>query len=247
MRAAADDAEILSSLIRIKKYVLQSESGASATLTGASLEDALMLPFAKAGFTTGDAVLVGSGTQQHLNFLGTIPDDTDPIPVVIPSPFAYPTGTIVREMVGVDLGYIEEGSASFAGSSTTASVGAANAAGNIWYGKPRIGELTASWGQRASSLENIASAYGLADSRVKGAGTTENPYRLLVHPDNMASQTTFAYALEGLLNDGRVLRRYLLNPRPLINISTAFGAADNPAVWTVGCSYTHSLDVITPS
>lgn len=247
MRAAYDDAEILSSLRHINKYYLPLTGLVSTTLTGPADEDDDELPFAKAGFALGNNILVGAGMNQHVNVLGAIPENTDPIPVAYPIPFDYLSGTLVRKLVKVDCGLIEEGGIQIAASSTIPNAGAANAAGKVWLGEPDVGEFTASWGQRAHSLENVLSQYGIHEGRMKGTGTAEDPYRALVHPSNVGTQRDYAYELVATLNDGRLFRRFLLNPRPSISASGGWGAKNTPVVVQVGCQYTHKFDVITAS
>jgi hypothetical protein len=241
MRAAADDAEILSKLIRITKYFVPTTSTVETVLTADVDIDDIELPFLKTGFTTGAWVLVGSGTNQALIQLGTVPADSSPIPVEMPAPFAWPTGTRVALCTAVDLGYIEEGSASLSGSSSTPSVGAANANGKIWQGDPDVGDLGISWGQRASSMEVLADAYGFDETLVKGDGTAGDPRRLLVHPDVLGTMRDYAFVLSGLKKNGVTMNMGIFNPTPTLNVNTAFGAKAQPAVWTVGCLYTHMM------
>lgn len=241
MRALADDGEILSKLLRIKKLTVPLTGGVSAALTASPAANALALAFLKTDFTAGDWVLVDTGTNQSAYRLGTIPAGSDPIPITRPVDFQHAIGAAVKKMTEIDLGYIEEGSATLGGSSNVASVGAANAAGRIWQGDPDIGDLSISWGQRAASLENLASMYGMDESLVKGNGTANNPYRLLVHPDTMGAQREYAYLLSGRYKNTRTLNMLLLNPTPTISVNSAFGAKNAPLVATVGCLYTHKL------
>jgi hypothetical protein len=242
MRAAADDAEILSKLRWIRKLTVPLSSPVTAALTAAADVDDTELDFLKTGFTVGKHVLVDAGTKQMVYRLGTIPADDEPIPIVKwPAQFAHEIGAAVKLLSELDLGYIEEGGATLSGSSSTGSVSAANARGKIWQSEPDIGDLGISWGHRAASLENIASAYGMDESGVKGDGTTNNPYRLMVHPNTMGTQIDYAYWLSGLYKNNKIGNLLLLNPTPTIAVNTAFGAKNQPAVFTVGCLYTHKF------
>lgn len=242
MRAAADDAEILSKLRWIRKLAVPLTGAVTTTLETAAAVDATELDFLKTGFTIGKHVLVDAGTKQMVYRLGTIPAAAEPIPITKwPVQFAHAAAAPVKLLSEIDLGYIEEGSASLSGSSSTQSVSAANARGRIWQSEPDVGDLSISWGQRASSLENILSAYGMDEGLLKGDGTVNNPYRAMVHPDTMGTQIDFAYWLSGLQKNGKVLNMFLLNPTPTIAANTAFGAKNQPAVWTVGCLYTHKF------
>lgn len=239
MRAAADDGEILSSLSKIYKLSKPLTSPVVAALTTLSAVDAEELDFLKTGFVVDDFILVDSGTNQELFQIDSIPSGTEALPIKVPALLAHALDAAVVKLEKIDQGYIEEGSASFSGSSSTPSVGAANAVGKIWQGSPDLGDLGISWGQRASSLEVILSAYGINESLMKGDGTAGNPYRALVHPSVIATQRDYAYLLQGLHKNGATLNVALLNPTPTININAAFGAKNAPAVWTVGCVFTH--------
>jgi hypothetical protein len=242
MRAAADDAEILSKLRWIRKLTVPLTAPVTAPLTAAAAVSETALTFLKTGFTVGKHVLVDSGTNQMVYRLGAIPSGSEAIPIVKwPTQSPHEIGALVRLLTEIDLGYIEDGGASLSASSSTGSVSAANARGKIWQSEPDIGDLSVSWGQRASSLENIASAYGMDESGVKGDGTTNNPYRLLVHPNTMGGQIEYAYWLSGLYKNNKVCNMLLLNPTPTIAVNTAFGAKNQPAVFTVGCLYTHKF------
>lgn len=245
MRAAADDAEILSKLRFGRKLVVPLAAPVATTLeTDAAIDDE-ELDFLKTGFTVGKHVLVDAGTKQMVYRLGAIPADTAPIPIVKwPAQFDHEAGADVKLLSEIDLGYIEEGGITLAGSSSTQSVGAANANGKIWQGSPDVGDLSASWGQRASSLENLLSAYGIPEDRLTGDGTTNNPYRAMVHPDVMGTQVDYAYWFSGLYKNGKVFNRLLLNPTPTIAVNSALGAKNQPMVVTVGCLYTHHFDWI---
>lgn len=241
MRSATDDAEILSSLLRIRKLAVPLTAPVVAALTADAAEDADELAFAKAGFTAGRWVLVDAGLKQSAYKLGTIPADTSPIPITRPADFAHLEDAPVKLLDDIDMGYIEEGSATFGGSSSTQSVGAANARGRIWQSEPDVGDLSVSWGQRAASVENILSMYGIPEDLVKGDGTASNPYRALVHPTTMGSQREYAYLLQGRYKNLKTGNVLILNPTPTITVNGAFGAKNAPMVCTVGCLYTHKL------
>lgn len=241
MRALADDAEILSKLLRIKKLTVPLTTPVTAALTADAAVDDDELDFLKTGFTLADWVLVDTGTKQSAYRLGTIPAADEPIPITRPADFAHLTGAVVKKLSEIDMGYIEEGSATLSGSSSTASVGAANASGRIWQSDPDIGDLGISWSQRAASLENMASMYGMDESLIKGTGVTADPYRLMVHPDTMGKQLDFAYLLSGRYKNTKTLYMLLLNPTPTISVNSAFGAKNAPMTCQVGCLYTHKL------
>lgn len=239
MRAIADDAEILSRLQSIHKLQVPLESPVETTVTAAGEVDDAELTFAKAGFIADRFVLVGSGLGQCAYEIESIPSGSEPIPLKVPLFFAHAIGERVAMMENIHLGYIEEASATLGGSSTQASVGAANANGKIWTGDPEMGDLSVSWAQRASSLENILSAYGINEGRVVGNGSPGDPYRALVHPDTIGEQRDYAYLLKGRLKNNSILNVLFLNPTPTVSINTALGAKSAPATWQVGCLYTH--------
>ena len=244
MRSAYDEAEIFTSLSSIFKYQRPKTGGASATLAAPAVIDDEDLTFLKTGFSTGDHVLVGSSLQQMIYKLGTIPSGSEAIPITRPVDLAHDNGAPVLEMVELNLGYIEEASASLGGSSSVPSVGAANSNGKIWRGRPDVGDLTISWAQRASSPENLLSAYGINENNVRGDGSPGDPWRALVHPREMGTQRDYAYGLVGLLQDGRIGTLWILNPVPNVSINTSLGAKNQPGVWTVGCTYSHKLYVV---
>ena len=241
MRTALDDPQILSKLRKIRKYTVPLTLPVSAPLETVATLDGLTLDFLKTGFAVGNYVLVDSGLQQSVYKLGAIPAAAEPIPVTRPVDFAHEAGALVKLLAELDLGYIEEGSATFSGSSSTTGVGAANAAGRIWQSDPDIGDLSCSWQQRAASPENIAAMYGMDESYVKGDGTTGDPYRVMVHPNTMGGQVEYAYHLTGYYKDRTTLNCLLLNPSPTITVNSAFGAKNAPMLCTVGCVYTHKL------
>ncbi len=241
MRAIADDAEILSKLQSIHKLQVPLTGVVETTVSTAGEVDDATLAFLKTGFAANAYVMVGSGLGQCVYEIASIPADTSPIPLKVPLMFDHAEDERVVLLQSLHLGYIEEQAATLSGSSTQASVGAANANGKIWTGDPEMGDMGISWGQRASSLENILSAYGINEGRVKGDGTTNNPYRALVHPDIIGEQRDFAYLLKGRYKNNKVLNFVLLNPTPTVSINTTFGAKNAPAVWNVGCLYTHKI------
>lgn len=243
MRSAHDDAEILSRMRWLRKLTVPLTTPVEAVLTSDAAEDDDELDFLKTGFTVGDHVLVDAGVQQMVYRLGAIPADDAPIPIVKwPAQFDHASGAAVKLLSEIDLGYIEEGGLTPGGSSSTQSVSAANARGKIWQSDPDIGDLSISWGQRAGSLENIAAMYGMDEGYVKGDGTTNNPYRLLVHPDRMGTQVDFAYWFSGLYKNAKIYNRLFLNPTPTITVNGSMGAKNQPMVCTVGCLYTHFFD-----
>lgn len=245
MRAAADDAQIVSRLRWLRKLTVPLSAPTTTTLETAAAKDDDTLDFLKTGFTTGKRVLVDSGTKQMMYTLGAIPVDSTAIPITkYPAQFAHEAGAAVKLLSEIDLGYIEEGSATFSASSSTASVGAANASGRIWQGAPDIGDLSVSWGQRAASLENILSAYGIDESLLEGDGNADNVYRAMTHPDTMGTQKDYLYWLSAIYKGGQIFNRIILNPTPTIQVNTAVGAKNQPAVYTVGCIYTHHFDWI---
>ncbi len=241
MRAVADDAEIISRLMSMHKLVVPLTGVVETTLTAAGAVDDDELDFLKTGFSAGNIVMVGTGLGQCVYELGTIPAGDEPIPVKLPLMFDHALGERVVKLDDLHLGYIEEASATLSGSSTQASVGAANANGKIWTGDPEMGDMGVSWGQRASSLENILSAYGINEGRVVGDGTPTNPYRGLVHPDTIGEQRDYAYLGKSRYKNNKILNIAFLNPTPTVSINTAIGAKNSPAVWTVGCLYTHKV------
>ena len=239
MRSIADDAEILSRLISIQKLVKPLTTPLTTLVTADGDIDDPSLAFAKAGFSASKYNQVGEGLRQCVYQIDSIPADAAPIPLKVPLLFAHAEDEVVSLLNDINLGYIEEGSATESGSSSTASVGAANANGKIWQSAPEMGDMGISWGQRAYSLENVLSQYGIDESHVRGDGTAGDPYRALVHPDNIGTQRDYAYLLTGLYKNNKVCNLLLLNPVPTITVNSAFGAKNNPAVVTVGCMYTH--------
>jgi hypothetical protein len=242
MRQAVDDGYILSELLYVKKFAVPLTEPTVAALTGDVAVDAVALPFAKDGFTMGKYVLVDVGLKQSAYPLGTIPADTSAIPITRPADFAHLEDAVVKLCVEMHMGYIEDGGVSFGGSSSQTSISAANARGNIFTSRPTMGDLTASWGERANSLDNIAAAYGQDEGRIKGDGDVGDPRRLLTHPETMLEQKDFFYLMAGALQNGQTHYRALFNPKPTANISGAFGAKNTPMVVPVSCIYTHHLD-----
>lgn len=239
---AVNDGYILTELTSIKLFSVPRTSPVVAPLTADAEKGDQELTFLKTGFDEGDYVLVGSGLSQSAYPLGEIPADSSPIPIDRPADFDHASGDLVKLLAEHHLGYIEDGGATFGGSSTQTSISAANARGNIYTTPASMGDLTCSWGERAASLEILALAYGLDVGRVEGSGGAGDPKRLMVHPDTMLEMRDFFILLEGPLKNGLIRRRALFNPTITANISGAFGAKNAPMVVPVSCIYTHHLD-----
>jgi hypothetical protein len=227
--------EVLAKLAKLYKYYRPATSPTTDVTDGAiAVDDAVIDPTTIATWTTGDDIIVvGTGGMDLLK-LGTVPG-SGTIPLVgRPAVLAQAAGAVMTKATVKDLGYIEDAGSTLSASSSKSPIGAANAGGPIAYIDADTAEITFAWAQRESSIRNIAQAFGVDEDSIRGAGTTNNPYRILISGDTIGLATNFCLRAEARKVDGTYQIFDILNAFPEVNVSANIVGKGSPTVW--GCS-----------
>jgi hypothetical protein len=120
---------------------------------------------------------------------------------------AKPSGTVVKELEQVDLGHLTDDGVTFTapGDHNAVNIGTRTLAWAYLIGHT---ELAAEFSLASWNLENIATAFGIPDTStyILGAGTTADPYRLVLDPEDYATELNVSFAFEGIRQDGAFMR-----------------------------------------
>ena len=232
--------EILKRLSKMYKFTIPTTGGLEDT-TGAALAKgaANITVTTFASWQTGDyLIIIGSGGMDLLQ-LGTKPGAAGPIPLVgRPPAFAQDAGAAIFRATRADLGYIEDAGAQLGASASKQAIGAANAGGAIAYIDSDTPEITFTWTQRESNLRDIATAFGVDESAIEGAGTANDPYRLIISGDTIGTQSNYCLRTEARKVNNKLQVYDVLNAFPEVNVSAAVVGKGNPTTWGCGVKCT---------
>lgn len=155
------------------------------------------------GFTVGQVIALGSGENVELNVVQSAPSGNN-IPLRFPTAFAHETLEPVLGQVLTDLGHLSDDGVSIAVSGDDNAIMSATRRQVLGYLQGHT-EQTFECSLEGFNLENIATALGIAETAITGAGTSSSPNRLVTDAAKFRTENDLCFEASGVRKDGTIV------------------------------------------
>ena len=186
-------------------YVLRDGGTGNTTLNAAPAKGALSITIASGtGFANGDRIRVGSEDliEEHVIASG---GGTTTLTLQTELHRAHAIGEAVVERTQTDLGHLNDDGVVMTapGDHNPVTIGTRALTWAYLIGHT---ELVYSFSIVNWNLENLATAFGIPENLILGAGSSGDPWRLVLDPTDYATQANQSFAFEGIRHDGSTIR-----------------------------------------
>lgn len=195
-------------------------AGGSTTVDASSPADAPTLNVAsETGYVAGEFGRVGSGETLEVFEVEAVAAGI--ITTKTNLAYTHAVNEVVEKQVKVIMGHISEGGVQANVAEDVFEISAATSALVLARRTTRVTQ-TISWASILFSLENLAVAFGIAETRVSGAGTAADPsvFRTIAADFNTLKNTSLYFL--GALEDGSTFEIRGWNARYDLNKTSTF-------------------------
>lgn len=184
-------------------YIRDKSGGASTTLSAATAVGAVSITVASAtGIAVGDLIRIGTGNLLEENIVGSTYTTGTTIPLAMPAVYAHAIGEACVEREKVDTGEVTTEGVKVSTTPNFTDVKTATTRGT-YVRLLTDADFQFNWSVVNMSLDNAATAHGIAETAITGAGTTISPYRLAITTQSLMALQNVSVYMVGTLYNGR--------------------------------------------
>jgi hypothetical protein len=186
-------------------YILRDGGTGDTTVNSAASKGDLTVTIASGtGFADSDRIRVGSEDkiEEHVIASG---GGTTTLTLQTELHRDHAVGDAVVERVQTDLGHLTDDGVTLTspGDHNAVNIGTRTLAWAYLIGHT---EFSTEFSLASWNLENIATAFAIPESLILGAGSSTDPYRVVLDPEDYATDLNLSFAFEGILLSGDTVR-----------------------------------------